>query len=417
MSGIDDSFKEQLNAHLVEQVAQVEELADQASEVSEYTVLLIANGRSFNETIGELKTIFDTDAVVEIAKTAYDAVEKHLNPQAYEESKGNSDAQISQDANIEDHIIPEKHEDISGPSIPTRPAGLSSRIGGSRNGVTKSQTGRYARPNFALKNADNLQRAMELSGIPSGGRVNRKGRCHKFPHCPFQKDCKYAHPTKPCFQYPNCPNPPGTCNYLHPGEDDLLIAELEKTKNNFIQQKQQNQFIQSQTGISLCKFGNMCTNLQCPFGHPTPANEDAKVIQLEWCPQNLKCEDSQCQKAHSSLSKIKEVKPQQAEKSLEACKFGKNCTNRYCKFRHARSLVVCRDGENCTRIDCFFSHPINEDCRFDTSCKNPNCLFKHPNGKSEAPVTASSLTWTKTDERQFAVPDTEVLEQAPPQEG
>lgn len=409
MSALDKNFKEELKNYLVAQISQIEGLADQATELSEYTVLLISNGRPFSETIEELQLIVDSEAVPQIVRTAYEALEKHLNPQDPE-----APAQVTQDTNVDDDIIPETtDEDSKTSGIPTKPA--LGRPSGPRNGVTKTYGNGYVRSSFALKNADNLQKAMELSGLPIGARLNKKGRCHKFPHCPFQKDCKYAHPTRPCFQFPNCPNPPGTCNFLHPGEDDALIAELEKTKNDFLQQRQQNQMIKSQTGISLCKFGNMCTNLQCPFGHPTPANEDAKVIQLEWCPQNLKCKDSECQKAHSSLSKIKEVKPQH-EKSLEACKFGMNCTNRYCKFRHARSAVICRDGENCTRIDCLFSHPINENCRFDTSCKNSNCLFKHPNGKSEAAPPATSMKWTKTDERVFAVPEDQVLEQAPPQE-
>ncbi|CCH46989.1 Nuclear polyadenylated RNA-binding protein NAB2 [Wickerhamomyces ciferrii] len=432
MSGLDQVVQEELKSFVAKQLTEAQDFTDDVKEVSEYITILISNNKSLEETTSELTTLFDAPSVPVIIGNAYKALSDFQNG-------GSNGAGTSNDASAEASSAPQSSgtEQLSssetdlildnttnGRSIPTKPAGLSGRIYPNKSGVGARgfKNGVGAPRNFALKNADNLQKAMELSGIPGAIRPNKKLRCHKFPHCPYSKDCKYAHPTKPCFQFPNCPNAPGTCSFLHPGQDDELIAELEKTRNEFIQkrqlqQKQQfSQNLQAQAGISLCKFGILCTNLQCPFGHPTPANEDAKVIQIEWCPQNLKCEDLNCQKAHSSLSKIKEVKPQQAEKSLDACKFGMNCTNRFCKFRHARTPVLCREGEKCTRIDCFFSHPISENCRFDTSCKNPNCLFKHPNGKSESGPPATSMKWEKTDERQFAVPEDEVLEQAPPQE-
>jgi len=445
MASLDITLQGELKKYLAQQVAGIETLADQVDEVSEYIVLLISNGRSPEETLKELNSLFESDDLPALVQNAYQALENYKNNQnqaaqqqaeaqsqsnTEQESNGNGNGNGSNNNN-DNEMIPEKPVVVNG--IPTRPASLGSRIGSvrSNNGIGKTPFKNGVGPSgrsYATKNADNLQRAMELSGIPTGARLNKKGRCHKFPHCPFQKDCKYAHPTKPCFQYPNCPNPPGTCNFLHPGEDDELIKELEVTKNEYFANKQQSNLLRSQAGISICKFGILCTNLQCPFGHPTPANEDAKVIQLEWCPQNLKCEDPNCQKGHSSLSKIREVKPLSSgagaapgappamEKSLEACKFGMNCTNRHCKYRHARSTVLCREGENCTRIDCLFSHPINENCRFDVNCKNPNCLFKHPNGKQESGPAVTSMKWTKTDERQFAVPEDQILEQAPPQE-
>lgn len=279
-------------------------------------------------------------------------------------------------------------------------------------------------------------------------RTKKEGRCKVFPHCPLGRSCPHAHPTKVCSEYPNCPKAPGTCEFLHPNEDEELMKEIEKTREEFQQRKLALLAAKKkpvQTGIVLCKFGTLCSNPMCPFGHPTPANEDAKVIDLMWCPNNLTCEDPQCTKAHSSLSKIREVKPMTVkkvsappamarppvEKSLEQCKYGIHCTNKRCKFRHAKSHVMCRDGANCTRIDCFFGHPINEDCRFGVECKNAACLFRHPEGrvlpdKKQQPQGgdqqqnqaqfAFPAQGIQTTNRVFALPDSSNIEAAPQQD-
>ncbi|GME70264.1 unnamed protein product [Ambrosiozyma monospora] len=110
----------------------------------------------------------------------------------------------------------------------------------------------------------------------------------------------------------------------------------------------------------------------------------------------------------------------QIEKTLEQCKFGANCTNRRCPKRHATSNVMCRDGANCTRIDCYFMHPLDQDCRFGVNCRNPHCAFKHPEGRETN--SGKSMVWVNdksnggaptTSERQFAVPEDQIMEHTP----
>ncbi|KAF6013833.1 hypothetical protein HII13_001081 [Brettanomyces bruxellensis] len=332
-------------------------------------------------------------------------------------------------------------------SIPTGPhitsafgKGSTVHRGVSKGGNTKNKK------SFALRNQRNFHQLMEKSlenGSQSMQFVPRKpiGRCKKFPHC-HDRNCRYAHPAKICFAYPNCPNPPGTCNYLHPGEDDALMAELEKTRqerrahkfersNNIVKQvsKQVEQrLLQKTNGITLCKFGAVCQREMCPFGHPTPANKDAKVLTLEWCPANKNCIDPSCTKAHSSPN----YKPpeggdsmqESSQRSLEQCKFGRHCKNPRCLKRHATTNVLCRDGADCKRIDCYFQHPIDEPCKFGANCKNANCPFQHPEDRNLN--GGRNMVWVKdqngngdgqnTDQRQFAVPDDQVMEQAPPQQ-
>lgn len=427
-----EELKTELTNFIIRKFQELPDFSDDPKEISEYIVLLISNGRNNSEDLyKEVADLVSTEGLKSVIDSTFEALNAY-EQQEQQKKMSQLEEQQKQLAQLQEQFKDQTQQQLDsnametdetpfqGRNIPNKPLSLAGRIGS--NGIGKRPNNMNGPKNSAFKNSAAFEKALNLSSNDSF-KLKKKGRCHKFPHCPHGRECIYSHPTKTCFQFPNCPNPQGTCSYLHPGEDDELIAELAKTKQEFINQKreQQPRFIQQNTGITLCKFGTLCTNPQCPFGHPTPANEDAKVIKYEWCAENLKCENPTCDKAHSSLSKIKPVQsaqPVQQEKSLDACKFGSHCTNRYCKFRHARTPVLCRDGENCQRIDCFFSHPLNEDCRFGEGCKNPNCLFKHPNGKAPAAaLPTGNLTWTKTNERQFAVPEDQVLEQAPPQQG
>lgn len=303
------------------------------------------------------------------------------------------------------------------------PAGPKGR---SKGGIGKDYTANPKKKGLNTKNVANLNKALALSShaqsVDMAPFVPRapKGRCTEFPWC-RNRECKFSHPAKKCFAYPNCPNPPGTCDYLHPSEDGELMAELEKSKQQMIERKKE----RFQPQVTLCKYGILCSKELCPFGHPTPANKDAKVIIQKWCRENKNCENPQCEFAHSSPNyqapaappkqnfaqfqprgNLKYTKP--TPTSLEQCKFGQGCTNQQCPKRHATSNVACRNGANCTIPYCTFSHPIEEECRFGDECKNKFCFFRHANGKEKLLFEKADAT----SQRSFAVPDDQVMEQA-----
>lgn len=306
----------------------------------------------------------------------------------------------------------------------TLPAGPRGKKAG---GVGKDFTAK-TKKSFGIANAANLERALDLSAgaqsIPSNFVARApKGRCRDFPHCKLGRDCKFSHPTKKCNAYPNCRNAPGTCDYLHPSEDGELMEELDKTRKEYLERRSRvdrpaTRFQQPQ--VMSCKYGVLCSKELCPFGHPTPANTDAKIFIQNWCRENKSCTNTECKYAHSSpnyqaparapvqaVSTRPNYNSKPAPTSLEQCKFGWSCTNKLCARRHATSYTPCRFGAECTRLDCSYNHPIDEDCRFGDSCKNNPCYFRHPDGREKAQFSGAT-----TSARSFAVPEDQIMEQA-----
>ncbi|KAK9470388.1 uncharacterized protein V1510DRAFT_370306 [Dipodascopsis tothii] len=215
-----------------------------------------------------------------------------------------------------------------------------------------------------------------------------RARCRHWPNCRDAR-CQYAHPSQLCAAHPACPNAPGTCPKIHIGED-----MSEDDAQRFLPRSARDH---TDGSTPLCKFGTRCTNPDCAFSHPTPANAGALILKSEQCAAGAQCADPECDRSHPSpaAGRPKET----AGRSLDTCRFFPNCTNRYCKFRHPLSPVLCRNGAECTRIDCLFTHPLAIPCKYGTGCLNQNCIFAHPDGKDAARRHIS--------ERQFAMADAE----------
>ncbi|KAK9457697.1 hypothetical protein V1511DRAFT_509138 [Dipodascopsis uninucleata] len=225
------------------------------------------------------------------------------------------------------------------------------------------------------------------------------------------------------------------------------FAQHQFPQNQQYHQGQQHWNPANQNGIKsenrglkpLCKFSLKCTNAECPFAHPTPANGNALILRADDCPDGTSCSDENCDRSHPSPASLRsnsnhatgnindvviaeapafEAVPKSAV-ILETCKFHPYCKNHGCKFRHPLSAILCRNGVGCTRADCIFTHPLSTICKFGTSCANPQCLYSHPNGKSNekfsnkvwiAPSKAKQDDTDHMSERKFAVDDDENIE-------
>lgn len=412
---------------------------DDSQDIADYMMYLIAANKAKAEIVSEIKDIADIPIDESFVNDVYVEINRLQSEVHGQEpaQPASSDIQIDEqppaqpEQNTQVSIEVPQHVQL--PNIPKGPASQlseeerrelrSQRFGTARGGrgvgISKPGHARPDRMGFKknFQNVKRMERALEVAG-DAGVRVMNtftvqapKGRCPDFPYCK-NKECERSHPTKNCFAYPNCPNPPGTCNFLHPDQDQDLIAKLQESRKEFEQKKINRVLVQQGS----CKFGAKCTKATCPYAHPTPASETAVIETLEWCADGKKCQDPNCTKSHPPPPTATAVTtgPSATDIALEQCKFGSQCTNVKCPRRHATSGMPCRQGETCRRLDCTFAHPIKEPCHFGIKCHNRYCMFQHPEGRT----VSASHTWSKdsqalaTSDRSFAVPEDQIMEQA-----
>ncbi|RCK60604.1 Nuclear polyadenylated RNA-binding protein NAB2 [Candida viswanathii] len=402
----DNEIGQQLKKNLMQKIASdFNKGEEDALDIADYIIFLIVAKKAKQAIVDEVQDTADVIISVEFIDLVYNEIAK-LEQQHELQAAGGAQQQQQQQQQQQPQVT------LSTGQIPTGPKRQlteeekfelrQQRFGGvtsgpkahGRGGISKNRTnGHHQQNNKQFTNAKRLEKVFNAAGGKNGALKfvpqPPKGRCPDFPYCK-NKECEKAHPSRNCFLYPDCPNPPGTCNYLHPDQDQELIAKLEKSKKEYEERRKNHLMVQQGS----CKYGMKCAKQNCPFAHPTPANPEAKIETLEWCAQGKECQNRDCTKSHppppTATAATTESLLSSTDLSLEQCKFGSQCTNIKCPRRHATSAVPCRAGAECRRLDCTFAHPIKEPCRFGIKCTNKSCMYQHPEGRS-----LPSNTWTK----------------------
>lgn len=132
---------------------------------------------------------------------------------------------------------------------------------------------------------------------------------------------------------------------------------------------------------AICRFNLKCTKVDCPFVHQSPAARPGITIDMkDTCSFGASCKNSKCVGKHPSPAQ------RTAFQQGQECKFWPNCTNANCPFKHP-DTPMCKFGGDCTREDCSYTHNRTM-CKYNP-CLNPKCFFKHAEGQKK------SATWTK----------------------
>lgn len=399
-------------------------LDEDVNDVAQYVVMMVENQKSVPDITAEMSGLFGNSFTDEFSQWVYDTLHQLANPQA----ANSMDFQAqSSAANDDDAMMEDDAEEVR-TKLSTS---LRDRLGKRTNlkdRVGKGKSDRASGPRRQMRfNTDNIDAIQDEAVKDMGGDPERvrtpKTRCRHWPHCTYP-NCKFAHPTKPCYNYPNCTREPGTCPFLHPDDPDPTKMAPPMPMPMFPPPPMAGQIpsmgqpagqpwapqagpqavqAQSQPKIVLCKYKDKCANQSCPFGHPTPANDDAKVTTMEWCPDKEGCKNASCELAHPSGSLVREPAPLPTEFVLDTCKFLDRCTNPSCRYRHPTSMKPCRNGLACQRLDCTFFHPLKDECKFGVACRNARCIYTHPPDRDEA--MSQGFSWVRgqpISERKFA---------------
>ena len=153
-----------------------------------------------------------------------------------------------------------------------------------------------------------------------------------------------------------------------------------------------------------CEYSNKCTDIFCPFTHPStwkysPLSPLSKNIcfyldrcvdynckrlhpgnRLKLCPLGNKCDIPHCLLIHPNHNKC-----------VIDCCYGDRCMDYHCKYLHPGSRrSKCVEGNGCCNISCNklhpFEHPLTKQhipCCYGDKCIYYYCKFLHPYSRTK----------------------------------
>ncbi|KAH8880684.1 hypothetical protein GQ53DRAFT_522698 [Thozetella sp. PMI_491] len=397
------------------------------SAMSEYFVLMLANGKSQSEIAAEISGDLlglgpEDQTAPAFATWLFDQLNV-LNSQLGG-GAAPTQASASQPSGQDESMGFEMETDNSSePNVPTGPKAM--RDGSGRGGREKRMLGNI---NRAMdRTHDPLHRVQNHSGVsrisrnpPSGPRGgggrqprNNNGRTANLAAGLMNMGAFGGQALNPPMNGMNGMGPmngPMNGGFMMGNGQTELLAMMEQ-QGRMIQEMQQQLMTQQTSGGQRGGFNGRGRSLfeRTSRGHGNrrggaghqfngksdKTDTDGQTEDVEMgqgkteppnpeetiCKFNLRCTNKDCKFAHQSPA----APPGVTIDVKDVCTFGAACKNRKCVGRHPSPATKtahqgeqdCKFFPNCTNPHCPFRHPAMPPCRNGGECKVPNCKFTH----------------------------------------
>ncbi|KAK4165810.1 hypothetical protein QBC43DRAFT_207992 [Cladorrhinum sp. PSN259] len=426
-----------LNTAIQSKIAELGWAAgSEGTAMSEYFVLMLANGKSQDEIASEIATDLlglgpEDETPHNFARWLFEqinAINAELNSGVAQTASGDdSSMDTMRDESMEGSFETGMETDANALNAPTGPKAMRNGNGAIRGGREKRMMGQINRALDRTAGPDVLHRVRGQSGIgrgpPNGprmgvGRQPRPGNVRANNIAAGLVNMGGMPGIGPMNGGPMNGMPPmnqmgGPMNgagYMSPD----ILAMMEQ-QNRMLQQMQQQLIMQQQNqnghgrGKSLFDRASRPNQFQrggryqqhnghgphqqspeTAQGEATAQGDDVEMggnkreapsPDETICRFNLRCQNKDCKFAHQSPA----APPGTTVDIKDVCTFGAACKNRKCVGRHpSPATKMAHQGEqdckffpNCANPHCPFRHPTMPACRNGGECKIPNCKFTH----------------------------------------
>ncbi|KXX82838.1 Nuclear polyadenylated RNA-binding protein nab2 [Madurella mycetomatis] len=404
----------------------------EGAAMSEYFVLMLANGKTEAEIAGEISGDLlglgpDDQTAPAFAKWLFEQINA-LSAQLGSGPSPAGDAmdgvkEDSADGGLDISMDATSDATATGLNAPTGPKAM--RNGNNRGGREKRMMGQI---NRALDRTHDsvLHRVRPQSGNERIGRGPPAGPRMGVGRQPRTANARAANIAAGLANMGSMPggppaamngmggmNPANGVGYMQPD----IYAMMEQ-QNRMLQQMQQQLIMQQQNGMGPhgghghgnrggrpnhfrrggahnqhnghAQQQQQQQHAEAGHAQGPPQGEDTEMGQAKReapnpdetiCRFNLRCQNKDCKFAHQSPA----APPGITIDLKDICSYGAACKNRKCVGRHPSPATKtvhqgeqdCKFFPNCANPHCPFRHPTMPACRNGGECKVPNCKFTH----------------------------------------
>ncbi|KAK5663349.1 hypothetical protein OQA88_3777 [Cercophora sp. LCS_1] len=391
----------------------------EGAAMSEYFVLMIANGKTADEIAGEISG--ELLGLGPEDQTAKDFA--HWVMEEFQRLSSSGGSASSAPATSQDEMMDGGYEDGADSAMdtgfsneihaPTGPKAMRAGPGGMRGARDKRMVGQINR-HMDRSHDSVLHRTRGQSGINRGPPTGPRMGAGRQPRSTNSRTASVAAGIAGMGGMPvgmNGMNGMGPMNGMGGGFIQPEILAMMEHQNRMLQQMQQQLMMQQNNGHGQGHHGKFDRGRGNGFrrggghhqnnGHNAHAQatqndpnaqpgEDVEMSQGKReplnpdetiCKFNLRCANKDCKFAHQSPA----APPGTTIDVKDVCSFGAACKNRKCVGRHPspatkmahQSEMDCKFFPNCANPHCPFRHPSMPPCRNGGECQVPNCKFTH----------------------------------------